>query len=1137
MIQYKKKSAFAMITVLTTMMFLSVSAVSFVKLSISERNVSSNYVDRYTVNNAAQQGIEYAIARIIEGATKDIYSCNWLGRYPDEDTVGNPEYEHTKYAEDFTAAGASLSQLQNCSSNALSFFLESTNDIAEDVLGHKVSYMPENNKFCSLKVLDTTSQINLNMDDKFLGQILDNLSMAVALRSPYKDVYGDKLGPLKGLGQTIVKQRPKSGFHDKNEMIGISDGTNTILQEDFEIIKDYLTTFPSINELQQNEMYHMMYFPIVNKEDTFETVHRSPINLNSASWPVLVAIFMGLKCSGEFNAEISREEAIILANRICLHREQSFFKDWNEFDDFLRVEGDNIFSSHTFTKKNIVKANAAPFVSLKYLNPDSHLYQFVNKADLEYFTTEFCFFPTGEFEITSQAKLVHAGDFIESELTTLTKVYRVVHFKNQKQFEENAIHKNQQERVNLSAFTSGNNVQDNKEAIQNSSSNIGGVKPLWFESTTGYDGIDEPVTEGGNYLFRADCNSTVNANKAEQPQANGSKAIAVDQGGQVVPEVIVIKKEIEVTETKPSNEEVIEQKTLPDGTIVKALADGTIVHELPDGSIKREFPDGTIEKESPDGTITRQLPDGTIVEILPNPVPEEGQEETVVSINKGIEITTVKQLASDLATDGIILRKEDSGKDLYYLSRQSENPAFDNPSQDSNFPALIDFPNIIPISGDANRGSIMFWLKFNREWNDEAPRTLFFVNTAFEITDVLSGNKFLVGVQKEVKVKITTVDNNPANLLRRLELIVHSKFFCKDKKSNTAVAVHPLLMPYKNVESVQGIVVNPLVNQGVRAHENYHISIRWKDGNTLTNFTGINGNSAIAIHGNFYDDNNKLLPNRVAFSENFPHPQNSQTPQGKLSNGAFEPLADDLVNENRFYVGSAGRSKSPQATVDDLRVTPNIDWASTLDFNPSRQLPSEEIYGLFKVKSTDENGKEPIHTKIHKTQHVENPPLVGNSEITGDITLEELWHFFTSPETPLPNEFESLLDLNAETNIAFSFHHEDHYHKQVQVTLKNADGTEEFKLDQDVMSFGEAMPTSEFTKSGQTFQNILTEYYKYMKGLEPNVTGTFAQPVPQGEKHIRFKKNIGEPLFQGGAVALIEFAYRSKIDFFNYEFK
>ena len=177
-------------------------------------------------------------------------------------------------------------------------------------------------------------------------------------------------------------------------MVGIGNVNNQITEEDLNYIFDYLTVYPSIPAMQSNTVYENVSFTVPGDEKTYTKELRSPININTASWPVLYATFQGLQAIGVSSVQITEEEASVLTNRICLRRFIEVFSSWQDFDKFLEEEKEFIFLENTFEKVAVIKANCSPLFSMKRLNPDSILYQFINKGDLAYQTTELCFFPS-----------------------------------------------------------------------------------------------------------------------------------------------------------------------------------------------------------------------------------------------------------------------------------------------------------------------------------------------------------------------------------------------------------------------------------------------------------------------------------------------------------------------------------------------------------------------------------------------------------------------------------------------------------------------------------------------------------------------------------------------------------------------
>ncbi len=94
-----------------------------------------------------------------------------------------------------------------------------------------------------------------------------------------------------------------------------------------------------------------------------------------------------------------------------------------------------------------LKANFNPNLHLNEFNPDNNLHQLVDKTDLFVNSTEFCFVPTGYFEVESLGRVVRPADgqtdaFLASDnqlvaqakLSAVLKLYELNRQTNQKQF-------------------------------------------------------------------------------------------------------------------------------------------------------------------------------------------------------------------------------------------------------------------------------------------------------------------------------------------------------------------------------------------------------------------------------------------------------------------------------------------------------------------------------------------------------------------------------------------------------------------------------------------------------------------------------------------------------------------------------
>jgi hypothetical protein len=193
-----------------------------------------------------------------------------------------------------------------------------------------------------------------------------------------------------------------------------------------------------------------------------EITSRAPVNINSASKAVLVAVLSYLE--GFFALEqlrafdfgpaigspvdflgsqdnrcdlstlyrtypITPLKAGEIADRIIERRANKPFSSWQDFNRFINslvgsvisddpLRGPAYYQDNTDPWKvgngwlypvqcatqaiaDTIKANANPNLHLNEINPDAEIWQWVDKTDLIKNSTEFCFIPTGVFEIES----------------------------------------------------------------------------------------------------------------------------------------------------------------------------------------------------------------------------------------------------------------------------------------------------------------------------------------------------------------------------------------------------------------------------------------------------------------------------------------------------------------------------------------------------------------------------------------------------------------------------------------------------------------------------------------------------------------------------------------------------------------
>ena len=553
--RHNHNQAHALILSMAVLMLLSIMAIQFSGMATLGLQSSLNFHEGRGANLVAQAGIEFAIANIREGFQDPLYNL-WRYRSADSDANSDPQYAANLFADDETGAGVSLSAIQTVISGENTNYPSFATDATKINIGGSERMVSgwvhqEQNRAFTLKVFDVASQININSfkDRSKLATVLNNLSWAIAQRQPYKSASGfDSAGPLHGLGGEIFDSRPSDGYQSKSQLVGISNGSKTISQSDLQFVFDYISVYPRPSDMtpsagnNNNTSFQRIRFTTPGNEKSYQEDLRSPVNINTASWPVLVAVFKDLSTA---SVAISGDEAIVLANCVCMSRLSGiFFTDLSNFLTFVDQYQSNIFTSNAEAKAAIVKANANPSVFPRRLNPDKIVYQSITKADLTHHSTEFCYTPLGFFEIEVLGECFdHRGARIGScQDYTVVKIFDLYIQATQKDFEAGSRYSNLDDRIaNKQGFSQGNNLLKSSVGSNDASKYFGMIQPVWYNSTTGSSILDEPkdvseggsapLGQGGDYSFKADFNGGPDANKGGQPTAGGTKIT----GGQAVP--------------------------------------------------------------------------------------------------------------------------------------------------------------------------------------------------------------------------------------------------------------------------------------------------------------------------------------------------------------------------------------------------------------------------------------------------------------------------------------------------------------------------------------------------------------------------------------------------------------------------
>lgn len=454
---------------------LSLLAVVFATTSKMERNVSRNYVDDARAKMCAQAGLELALTALREIASRqgwDDPNSPWL--FP-LDTARNPFDPNWGFAIELARTpslmggpalptGAPVSGTQNQQ-------LASTYDPGRD--------------YYRLKVLDCGAQINVNMFDispgspakRVLEGILNTLGQAI------QDTYGG-INPIANQARAITDYRltlPGQRYANEAQLLeALRVQFPSDFQRRYSILRDFVTTEGWIDpSLCIAGNYNQGRFPISpsNRLGVTQSL-RSPINVNTAPEPVLVAVLTGL-CGYELtmrpdagaimgvammqwdkslqsgsggNSYISYNTARQIARALITRRNgpQGAFKTWAEFEQFVDT------LALTQNQRSVVKVNANPNLRFNKFNPNDVVFHRVDKIDLGYFpggasgtplkggTTEFSFSSMGYFEIEALGRVSRFRNNTEEMqaskvLFTVVQAYEAIRLTTQKDFIDNVV--------------------------------------------------------------------------------------------------------------------------------------------------------------------------------------------------------------------------------------------------------------------------------------------------------------------------------------------------------------------------------------------------------------------------------------------------------------------------------------------------------------------------------------------------------------------------------------------------------------------------------------------------------------------------------------------------------------------------
>ncbi len=242
----------------------------------------------------------------------------------------------------------------------------------------------------SIKVTDTAGQININDGTATTGRL---------------DLMLRALGLSAAEASAIISNRPAEGYVTKEQV------KLYISLASYNTIKDYITVNSYIDQ---------------NSEDTTAGTpydRKAPICINTAPAPVLQAVLEPVT---------NQPKAQALANAMITRRGSNAFDNWSEFDTY--IDGVTITPPLNSTDRANIKNNANP-----------------NRVKPTTYTTDFCFHPSGIYEIESLGKIGRDGNSdydledtsgvnpqdkvnAQRKILSIVKVYDVLNFTTKEQF-------------------------------------------------------------------------------------------------------------------------------------------------------------------------------------------------------------------------------------------------------------------------------------------------------------------------------------------------------------------------------------------------------------------------------------------------------------------------------------------------------------------------------------------------------------------------------------------------------------------------------------------------------------------------------------------------------------------------------
>ncbi len=400
-VRRRSRRAIVLFTTIALLAVLALLGTVFALLARMERNVSAAVVDRLRASNLAGAGVEMAICRLRQST----------GLHTFED-LRQPPYRwgHSRHATSPQAPSVAW-PLRDVFGETVSGELAATYDGGADTYAVVVS--------------DCASRLPLDARHPFLARMLDTLGAAIAFDR------ADGLDPVRGRGTALVALRDSlGGFQSRGEI------RRLLSEREFEALAPYVglhawvdpTTVSAVQGREADPQPELVREP------------RPPVDLNTASVPVLCSLFAGV--DSVVSEPVPFDTALRVAREFARFREggrpgEGPLEDWAGVRRLLESLSTPPTAWLAPEQAEALLANLDPNLTLGRLNPERVIRRPIDKTRLTFHTLDGCFRSMGRYEIQSTGRIFGPDGQVmaEARTTAVAEVYGVLRETLQDEFE------------------------------------------------------------------------------------------------------------------------------------------------------------------------------------------------------------------------------------------------------------------------------------------------------------------------------------------------------------------------------------------------------------------------------------------------------------------------------------------------------------------------------------------------------------------------------------------------------------------------------------------------------------------------------------------------------------------------------